>query len=94
MGLYTTQYYSEINKDEMMPYPVTGKKLEVIILCEVRKGKHHRISFLVESINGYKELHYKRETVSQTWKRISWLPNKKVERGQGATSCVIFIHIS
>ena len=40
MGLYTIQYYSEISKDEIMPYPVPGKKLEVIILCEVsEKGK-------------------------------------------------------
>ena len=36
-----------------------------------------------ESKNGHKERHYKREMVSQTWKRISWLPKRKVERGQG-----------
>ena len=40
MGLYTIQYYSKINKDEIMLYPVPGKKLEEIILCEVsEKGK-------------------------------------------------------
>ena len=40
MELYTIQYYSEISKNKTMPYPVPGKKLEVIILCEVsEKGK-------------------------------------------------------
>ena len=29
------QYYSDIYKDETMPFPVTGKKPEVIILHEV-----------------------------------------------------------
>ena len=38
MGLYTIQYYSEISKNKIMPYPVPGKKLEVIILSEVRQG--------------------------------------------------------
>ena len=38
MGLYIKQYYSKINKDEIMPYPVPGKKLEVIIVIEVRQG--------------------------------------------------------
>ena len=38
MELYTIQYYSEISKNKTMPYPVPGKKLEVIILSEVRQG--------------------------------------------------------
>ena len=33
--IYTIQYCSNIKKDEMMPCPVTGKMLEVIILSEV-----------------------------------------------------------
>ena len=38
--IYTMQYYSDMKKDEMMPFPVTGKKLEVIKLSEiVEKGK-------------------------------------------------------
>ena len=38
--IYTMQYYSDINKDEIMPFLVTGKKLEVIKLSEVtEKGK-------------------------------------------------------
>ena len=35
-GTYTQrQYYSDVKKDEIMPFPVTGKKLEIIILSEV-----------------------------------------------------------
>ena len=37
-----------------MPFPVTGKKLEMIILSETGKDRWHRISFLVEPKNGYK----------------------------------------
>ena len=35
--IYTMQYYSDIKKDEIMPFPVTGKKLEVIKLSEIRQ---------------------------------------------------------
>ena len=38
-GIYThNQYYSDIKKDEIMPFLVTGKKLEVIRVSEVRQG--------------------------------------------------------
>ena len=37
--MYTMQYYSDIKKDAIMPFPVTGKKLEIIILSEVRQRK-------------------------------------------------------
>ena len=33
--MYTMQYYSDVKKDEIMPFPVTRKKLEIIILSEV-----------------------------------------------------------
>ena len=36
---HTMQYYSEINRDEIMPFPVIRKKLEMIILSKVRQGK-------------------------------------------------------
>ena len=32
--MYTMQYYSDIEKDEIMPFPNTGKKLEIIKLSE------------------------------------------------------------
>ena len=38
--IYTMQYCSDMKKDEIMPFPVTGKKLEVIKLSEIiEKGK-------------------------------------------------------
>ena len=38
--IYTMQYCSDMKKDEMLPFPVTGKKLEVINLSELtEKGK-------------------------------------------------------
>ena len=53
----TMRYYSEIKRDEITPFPVTAKKLEMIILSdlsETRKDGYHRISFLVEYKNGHK----------------------------------------
>ena len=37
--IYTMQQYSEIKKVEIMPFPVIGKKSEMIMLSEVRQGK-------------------------------------------------------
>ena len=38
--IYTMQYCSDMKKDEIMPFPVTGMKLEVITLSEItEKGK-------------------------------------------------------
>ena len=36
--VHTMQYYSDLKKDEIMPFLVTGKELEMIILSEVRRG--------------------------------------------------------
>jgi len=66
-GAYAQGSYSDI-KNKTMPFPVTGKKLEMITLSEeVRQGK--------TSITGYhfwwnlnmdtNKLLYKRETASQ-----------------------------
>ena len=56
-GTHAQGNYSDIKKNETMPFPVTGKKLEMITLSEVGetgKDKYHRIALLVESKNGYK----------------------------------------
>ena len=39
--VYTMQHHSDLKKDEIMLFPVTRKKLEIIILSEVseRKGQ-------------------------------------------------------
>ena len=33
--IYTMQQYSERKRDEIMPFPGTGKKLEMVILSEL-----------------------------------------------------------
>ena len=48
------QYYSDVKKDEIMPFPVTGKKLEIIILSEVKAKDKSRVSLPAESKHGCK----------------------------------------
>ena len=43
--IYTLQYHSDIKKDEITPFSVTGKKLEMIILTEIRQGKTSIIGY-------------------------------------------------
>ena len=45
--IYTTEYYSAIKKNEIMPFAATWMDLEIIILSEVsqkEKDKYHMIS--------------------------------------------------
>ena len=47
--IYTVEYYSDIKKDEIMPFSTTWMNLEVIIPSEVSqtdKDKSHMKSFL------------------------------------------------
>ena len=47
--LYTMEYYSAINKNEVMPFAATWMQLEIIILSEVsqtEKGKYPMISLI------------------------------------------------
>ena len=53
--MYTMQYYSDIEKDEIMPFPATGKKLEILILSEVKEKDKPRASLPVESKCGCKQ---------------------------------------
>ena len=69
-----------------MPFALTGKKPEMIILSEVNetgKDRYHRISRLNLKMDT-NELYYKRGTDSQTQERKLWLPKGK--GGQGAIS--------
>ena len=65
--MHPVRHYCDIRKDERMPFPVTGKKPEVIILSEVRQGKREIIEhpFWWNLKMDTNELHYKRETDSQ-----------------------------
>ena len=40
------EYHSFTEKNEMLPFATTQKDLEMIILNEVGKGKHHVISLI------------------------------------------------
>ena len=69
--MHHTQYCSDIKRDEIMPFPVRRKKLEVIIVSEVSEtgtGRLYRISLLVKSTKKMdaNKLHCKRQTNSQT----------------------------
>ena len=47
--IYTTEYYSAIKKNEIMPFVATWMDLEIIILSEVsqtEKDKYHMISLI------------------------------------------------
>ena len=47
--IYTMEYYSAIEKNEIMPFAVTWMPIEIIILSEVsqtEKDKHHMISLI------------------------------------------------
>ena len=49
--VYTVVYYSDIKKDEIMPYAATWLDLEIIIPSEVNqteKDKHYTISLTCE----------------------------------------------
>ena len=47
--IYTMEYYSVINKSEIMPFAATWMYLEMVILIEVsqtKKEKYHMISLI------------------------------------------------
>lgn len=57
----TRQYDSDMKKDDIIPFPVTRKKLEIIILSVVRDKDKYKVLLPVES----KQINfYKNETVS------------------------------
>ena len=68
--IYTTEFYSAIKKNEIMPFAATWMDLEIIILSEVsqtEKDKYHMISLIWGIFkNDTNELIYKTETDSQT----------------------------
>ena len=39
MYVYTTEYYSAVTKDEIMPFAVTWVDLEIVIMSKVRQRK-------------------------------------------------------
>ena len=68
--IYTMEYYSAIQKTEILPFAATWMDLEMIILSEVsqtEKDKYHMISLICGIFkNDTNELIDKTETDSQT----------------------------
>ena len=44
--IYTTEYYSAIKKNEIMPFAATQMDLEIIILSQTERDKYHMISLI------------------------------------------------
>ena len=46
--IYTTEYFSDIKKDEIMPFTATWMDLEIVILSEVsqKEKKYHMTSLI------------------------------------------------
>ena len=43
--LYTTEYYSAIKKNKIMPFATTWMELEILIFSEVRKRKTNAMCY-------------------------------------------------
>ena len=75
-NIHTMEYYSAMEKNEIMPFTSTWMQLEILILSEVsqtEKDKHHMISRILNLIYGTNEPIYRKETNSWTWRTDLWL---------------------
>ena len=49
--IYTVEYFSDIKKDEIMPFAATRMDLEIVMLSEVsRKDKKYHMTSLIWGI--------------------------------------------
>ena len=52
--IYTLEYYSPINKNEILPFAATWMNLEIITLSEVSQTKTHDITYMSNLKKKYK----------------------------------------
>ena len=67
-SIYTTEYYSTVEMNEIMPIAASWIKLEIVILSEVSQTKAniaYRWYLKQQQQNGTNELAYKTEIESQ-----------------------------
>ena len=80
--IYTMEYYSAMENNEIMPFAETVMDLEIIILMKVSQRKRKIIWYhlYVEfNKNDANKLIYKTEDDSQILKSNLWLPTRKRE---------------
>ena len=83
--VHTMQRHSDLKKDEIMPFPATGKKLEILILSEVKEKDKPRASLPVESKCGCKQTSLqKRNSPTDSEKKL--MVTKTEAEGQGVIS--------
>ena len=71
----TVEYYSDLQKREMMPFKATWMDLEIII-SQTEKNKYHILSLICGVCkNDTNEPTYETETDSQTQRTGLWLPS-------------------
>ena len=80
--IYTMEYYSAIEKNEIISCAATWMDLEIIILSEVRERQiSYDITYLWNLKKYTKELICKTEIDAQTSKTNLWLPKGKGGEG-------------
>ena len=84
-AVYTTDYYSAINKNEIMPFAATWMDLEIVILSEVSQTKTNIIRYhlYVESKKMIQMNLFTKQKWTHRHRKQTWLPEGKAGAGGG-----------